>query len=47
MENADGGGDYAFVVKDNQPELKAAIAESFGELSPLRSPARGPRRAAT
>ena len=54
-EITDGGGDYAFVVvsktrlrhKDNQPELKAAIAESFGELSPLRSPARGPRRAAT
>ena len=42
----DGGGDYAFVVKDNQPELKGAIAESFGELSPLRSPARRPRRAA-
>ena len=42
----DGGGDYAFVVKDNQPELKAAIAEAFGELSPLRSPARRPRRAA-
>jgi hypothetical protein len=42
----DGGGDYAFVVKDNQPELKAAIAESFGELSPLGYPARGPRRAA-
>ena len=42
----DGGGDYAFVVKDNQPELKAAIAESFGELSPLRSPAASPRRAA-
>ena len=46
-EITDGGGDYAFVVKDNQPELKAAIAESFGELSPLRSPASGPRRAAT
>ena len=42
----DGGGDYAFVVKDNQPELKAAIAESFGELSPLRSPATSPRRSA-
>jgi DDE_Tnp_1-associated/Transposase DDE domain len=42
----DGGGDYAFVVKDNQPELKAAIAEAFGELSPLRSPATSPRRAA-
>jgi hypothetical protein len=42
----DGGGDYAFVVKDNQPELKAAIAESFGELSPLGSPTGRPRRAA-
>lgn len=42
----DSGGDYAFVVKDNQPELKAAIAEAFGELSPQRSPARRPRRAA-
>ena len=42
----DGGGGYAFVVKDNQPELKAAIAESFGELSPLRSPATSPRRSA-
>ena len=31
----DGKGDYLFVVKDNQPELKAAIAESFGDLSPL------------
>lgn len=46
-EITDSGGDYAFVVKDNQPELKAAIAESFGELSPLRSPATSPRRAAT
>ena len=45
-EIIDGGGDYAFVVKDNQPELKAAIAESFGELSPLRSPATNPRRSA-
>jgi hypothetical protein len=35
----DGGGDYLFVVKDNQPEMKADIAESFGDLSPL-----GPRR---
>lgn len=42
----DGGGDYAFTVKDNQPELKAAIAEAFGELSPLQSSARGPRRTA-
>lgn len=45
-EITDGGGDYAFVVKDNQPELKAAIAESFGELSPLRSSTANPRRAA-
>ena len=28
-------GHYLFVVKDNQPELKAAIAESFGDFSPL------------
>ena len=42
----DGGGDCAFVVKDNQPELKAAIAESFGELSPLRPAAARPRRSA-
>jgi hypothetical protein len=35
----DGGGDYLFVVKDNQPEMKADIAESFGDLSPL-----GPQR---
>ena len=31
----DGQGDYLFVVKDNQPTLKADIAESFGDLSPL------------
>jgi hypothetical protein len=30
----DGEGDYLFVVKDNQPQLKASIAESFGALSP-------------
>ena len=42
----DGGGDYAFVVKDNQPELKTSIAEAFGELSPLRSAAARPRRSA-
>ena len=41
----DGDGDYLFSVKDNQPELKAAIAESFGDLSPLRG-RRRPRRAA-
>ena len=33
----DANGHYLFVVKDNQPELKANIAESFGDLSPLRS----------
>ena len=33
----DGKGDYLFVVKDNQPELKAAIAESFGAFSPCGS----------
>ena len=41
----DGKGDYLFAVKDNQPELKAAIAESFGDLSPLRGSQR-PRRSA-
>jgi len=28
-EIVDSGGDYLFVVKDNQPELKAAIAADF------------------
>ena len=41
----DGNGDYLFVVKDNQPELKADIAESFGGLSPLGA-RRRPRRSA-
>ena len=41
----DGNGDYLFAAKDNQPELKAAIAESFGDLSPLRG-RRRPRRIA-
>lgn len=31
----DGNGHYLFVVKDNQPRLKADIAESFGDFSPL------------
>ncbi|HEY1384847.1 MAG TPA: ISAs1 family transposase [Dongiaceae bacterium] len=31
----DGNGHYLFVVKDNQPQLKADIAESFGDFSPL------------
>ena len=43
----DGNGHYLFSVKANQPELHAAIAESFGDFSPLgrslgRSAARGP-----
>ena len=42
----DANGHYLFVVKDNQPELKANIAESFGDLSPLRSRRGGSRRAA-
>jgi len=40
----DANGHYLFVVKDNQPELKANIAESFGDLSPLRSRHLGSRR---
>ena len=28
-EIVDSGGDYLFVVKDNQPELKAAAAADF------------------
>lgn len=39
----DRKGHYMFSVKRNQPELHAAIAESFGDLSPLR---RGRRSAA-
>jgi hypothetical protein len=35
----DQGGHYLFTVKDNQPELKRSIAESFGDLFPLRSAA--------
>lgn len=31
----DRNGHYLFVVKDNQPALKAGIAEAFGDLSPL------------
>ena len=42
----DGNGDYLLAVKDNQPELKAAIAESFGDLSPLRGQRRRRRAAA-
>jgi hypothetical protein len=32
----DGRGHYLFAVKENQQELHDAIAESFGDLSPLR-----------
>jgi hypothetical protein len=42
----DGKGDYLFVVKDNQPKLKADIAESFGDLSPLANRQCPPRSAA-
>jgi hypothetical protein len=38
----DSRGHYLFAVKKNQPELHAAIAESFGDFSPLR----GARRSA-
>lgn len=41
----DANGHYLFVVKDNQPELKSDIAESFGDLSPLAA-RRGARRSA-
>ena len=41
----DRHGHYLFVVKDNQPALKAAIAESFGDLSPLGT-RQGERRSA-
>lgn len=33
----EGGGDYFFTVKDNQPTLKADIALAFGPDSPLGS----------
>lgn len=31
----DRNGHYLFVVKDNQPALRAGIAEAFGDHSPL------------
>jgi hypothetical protein len=31
----EGGGEYCFIVKDNQPGLKADIALAFGPDSPL------------
>jgi hypothetical protein len=42
----DGQADYMFVVKNNQPALKADIAESFGDLSPLADRRRRRRSAA-
>lgn len=42
----DGCGDYLFVVKDNQPQLKEGIAEAFGDLSPLGPAPHGQRPAA-
>src|SRR3990172_6511655 len=41
----DANGHYLFVVKDNQPELKSDIAETFGDLSPLAT-GPGDRRSA-
>lgn len=41
----DAKGHYLFAVKQNQPELHDAIAESFGDLSPLGR-RRGPAKAA-
>jgi hypothetical protein len=31
----DGGGDYVFTVKGNQPTLKADIEQTFRPFSPL------------
>lgn len=42
----DHNGHYLFTVKDNQPELKRNIAESFGDISPLGCEPL-PRRSAT
>lgn len=42
----EGSGDYLFVVKDNQPQLKAGIAEAFGDRSPLGPAPRRQRAAA-
>ncbi|MGQ0674061.1 MAG: ISAs1 family transposase [Hyphomicrobium sp.] len=42
----DARGHYLFVVKDNQPALKAGIAEAFGDHSPLGPDARRQRTAA-
>ena len=42
----DKNGHYLFVVKDNQPALKAGIAEAFGDHSPLGSQQNRQRSAA-
>jgi hypothetical protein len=42
----DAKGHYLFAVKTNQPELHDAIAESFGDLPPLRQAMPGDRSAA-
>jgi hypothetical protein len=36
----DGGGNYVFTVKENQPTLRADIALAFGDASPLSAPVR-------
>jgi hypothetical protein len=42
----DRNGHYLFVVKDNQPALRAGIAEAFGDHSPLGPDPRRQRAAA-
>ncbi len=42
----DRNGHYLFVVKDNQPALKAGVAEAFGDHSPLGPQAHRQRAAA-
>jgi len=42
----DRDGHYLFVVKDNQPALKAGIAEAFGDHPPLGAQPRRQRAAA-
>lgn len=42
----DARGHFLFAVKTNQPELHSAIAESFGDLSPLRRTVQRRRSAA-
>jgi hypothetical protein len=42
----DKNGHYLFVVKDNQPALKAGIAEAFGDHSPPLGPQQDRQRSA-